>query len=329
MRTFAIGLCWGWVVSVGLAQAQDTAKLITSASTGMKLTFIPAGTFQMGTSAADVRAALQADSTLKEKHLKGEQPQHTVKISQAFYMGVYEVTQGEYESVMGTNPSRFSKTGSRKSNVSGQDTNKFPVETVSWYDAIEFCNKLSAKDGRTPYYTLLNPQRESGSINSATVSVASRAASAPRLSGYRLPTEAEWEYACRANTTTPFHFGSVLNGDQANVNGDYPFGTTTKGKYLERTTTVGSYAANAFGLHDMHGNVFEWCFDVYDRTVYGQRSGTTSDPTVTSGSESRVLRGGAWNNSTGYTRSASRSSLTPVFRYSDFGFRVVLAARNP
>ena len=131
-------------------------------------------------------------------------------------MGVYEVTQGEYEKVMGVNPSSF-KT------VSGQDTSRFPVEQVSWNDAVEFCQKLSAKDGVT----------------------------------YRLPTEAEWEYACRAGATTTFHFGGTLNGDKANVDGSNPYGTATKGPFLQRTTTGGSYPKNAFGLFDMHGNVWE------------------------------------------------------------------------
>jgi formylglycine-generating enzyme required for sulfatase activity len=164
--------------------AVPTPKEIVSKSTGMKLTLIPAGTFLMGSSAADVKAAVQADPTFKEEYGEAEQPQHTVKISKPFYMGVYEVTQGEYGSVMGTNPSFFSKTGSGKSEVSGLDTSKFPVETVSWFDAVEFCNKLSAQDGLTAYYGLANVTRGSGSIKSATVSTTSG-------NGYRLPSEAE------------------------------------------------------------------------------------------------------------------------------------------
>jgi formylglycine-generating enzyme required for sulfatase activity len=292
-------------------------KEITSKSTGMKLALIPAGTFLMGSSDADVKAALQADSTFKEEYAKAEQPQHTVKISKPFYMGVYEVTQGEYESVMGTNPSWFSKTGDGKSEVRGLDTSTFPVEAVSWFDAVEFCNKLSAQDGLTAYYGLTNVTRESGSIKSATVSTTSG-------NGYRLPSEAEWEYACRGKTTTPFHFGSILNGDKANINGNYPYGTTTRGEDLERPTTVGSYVKNEFGLYDMHGNVWEWCFDVVDGSAYVKRgSGTTADPVVTSGSESRALRGGSWVGSAWIARTADRYSLAPALRNYCYGFRVV------
>ena len=283
---------------------------LVSKSTGLKLILIPEGTFTMGSPASEAERS------------GDEGPQHSVRISRPFYMGVYEVTQGEYESVMGTNPSRFSKSGTERSNVSGLDTSKFPVETVSWFDAVEFCNKLSAQDGLQSYYILSNVEREGGSIKSASVSV-SRAASAPGLSGYRLPTEAEWEYACRGNTTRPFHFGSALNGDQANVEGAYPYGRTTKGKNLNRPTTVGSYVKNDFGLYDMHGNVWEWCFDVYDGSAYGKRSGTTPDPIVTHGSEDRVLRGGSWHDLAWSTRAAYRDRDAPVNRDFYSGFRVV------
>jgi formylglycine-generating enzyme required for sulfatase activity/serine/threonine protein kinase len=251
----------------------------TSPSTGMKLALIPAGTFMMGSPSSEAERG------------PGEGPQHAVRISQPFYMGVYEVTQGEYESVMGTNPSAFSTTGTSSSKVSGMTTRRFPVETVSWDDAVEFCQKLSVKDGVT----------------------------------YRLPTEAEWEFAARAGTTTPFHFGSTLNGDKANVDGNHPYGTTTKGKYLNRPTTVGSYAKNAFGLFDIHGNVNEWCEDFYDGVAYKSRTGTTTDPKVTSGSE-RVLRGGSWSNNSFNSRSANRNWNPPYDRINLNGFRVVISS---
>ena len=288
------------------SSSQRLDSVVTSASTGMKLALIPAGTFRMGSSASEA------------ERREDEGPQHSVTISQPFYMGVCEVTQAEYESVMATNPSYFSKTGGGSSKLSGQDTSKFPVEMVSWYDAIEFCNKLSAKDNLTAYYSLTNVQRESGLIKSATVTEVSRAASAPALLGYRLPTEAEWEYACRANTTTPFYFGGVLNADKANVIGKY--GTTSP---LMRTTTVRSYNVNSFGLFDMHGNVCEWCEDVFDKKVYATRAGTTTDPLVKIGSDYHVLRGYSWENFGSESRSARRDWSTPGTRANNFGIRVV------
>ncbi len=290
-------------------------------SIGMTLKLIPAGEFLMGSSDADVAAALKADSNITAENLKGERPQHRVKISRPFYAGVYEVTQGEYEAVMGTNPSHFSTSGGGGDKVGGMNTKRFPVETVSWYDAIEFCNKLSQKEKLTPYYSLTSVEREDGHIKSATV-VVGQASSLP-TSGYRLPTEAEWEYLCRSATTSAYNFGSVLNGDKANVDGNYPFGTTTKGSFLERSTDVGSYAVNRFGLHDVHGNVWEWCFDVYDESSYGSRSGTTADPLSSSGSEYRVLRGGSWYSLSGVARSAGRAGIQPVDRDGSDGFRLV------
>ena len=295
------------------ADSTANPKEYKSKTTGMKLALIPAGTFTMGSPAGEANRQ------------PNEGPTHMVRISQPFYMGVYEVTQGEFQKVLGRNTSLFSKTGSGSSAVSGKDTTQFPVETVTWYDAIEFCNKLSQADGLTPSYALAGISRnDDQSIKSASVSV-------EQGNGYRLPTEAEWEYACRANTTTAFHFGSVLNGDKANVDGESPYGTTTKGLRLGRTTTVGSYPKNAFGLFDMHGNVSEWCEDLYDEKAYASRSGTMTDPKVRSGSKYRVLRGGSWNYGSMFSRSASRLRFTPVFR-NYVGFRVVIsssAVRTP
>ena len=163
-------------------------------SIGMKLTLIPAGQFMMGS------------PDTEQGHFINEKL-HRVQISKPFYMGTYTVTQREYEKVMQRNPSYFSVNGKGKDDVAGMDTSRFPVEQVSWYDAKEFCNTLSEREGKT----------------------------------YRLPTEAEWEYACRAGTTTPFNFGSELNGTQANCYGSEPYGTTSSGPYLARTTKVGSY----------------------------------------------------------------------------------------
>jgi len=204
---------------------------------------------------------------------------------------VWEVTQGEYERVTGTDPSWCSRTGQGSTRAAGQDTSRFPVEQVSWEDAVEFCRRLSA----------LLPEQSSGRV-------------------YRLPTEAEWEYACRAGTTTPFHFGSELNGGEANCDGNHPYGTGTKGRYLARPTTVGSYGANSFGLCDMHGNVWEWCLD-----WYGDYAVTSvDDPQGPTAGSYRVLRGGSWYSYSIGCRSALRSNLNPDSRYYCLGFRVVL-----
>ena len=296
--------------------------LITN-SIGMELKLIPAGEFLMGSSAADVAAALKAGSNLTEDNLKDERPQHRVKISRAFYTGVHEVTQAEYKAVMGTNPSYFSASGGGSANIGSQNTDRFPVETVSWYDAVEFCNKLSVVDGLSAYYTLTSIEREDGSIKSATVTSARGGRQSPDSSGYCLPTEAEWEYMCRGNTQTAYWFGNVLNGDKANVDGNYPFGTTTKGPYLERPTTVDSYGPNPFGLYNTHGNVSEWCEDVYDESAYGSSSGTMANPFSSTGSEYRVLRGGSWSYDSRDTRSADRDGGRSAYRYNLSGFRVV------
>jgi len=145
-------------------------------------------------------------------------------------MGVYTVTQAQYRQVMGKNPSWFSAQGGGKKKVAGLDTDAFPVEWVSWNDAKEFCAKVSA----------LAELKSRGLV-------------------VDLPTEAEWEYACRAGTKTVFHSGNSLSSKQANFDGDYPYGGASKGLYLERTARVGSYAANAWDLYDMHGNVYQWC----------------------------------------------------------------------
>jgi formylglycine-generating enzyme required for sulfatase activity len=219
-----------------------------------------------------------------------EGPQHRVRITRAFYLGKYTVTQAQYEQIVGKNPSWFSPGGRCKNRVSGIDTSRFPVEYVSWHDAVEFCRRLSAKDGHE----------------------------------YRLPTEAEWEYACRAGSVTAFHFGNSLNGRQANCQGEHPYGTEEKGPKLWRTTTVGSYPPNEFGLCDMHGNVWQWCADWFDAGYY--MGSPADDPKGPNSGERRVLRGGSWDCWPAGVRAAFRLKFAPSTRDFSVGFRV---ARTP
>ena len=177
-----------------------------------------------------------------------------------------------------------------------------PVEQVSWYEAVEFCDRLSRYTGRD----------------------------------YRLPTEAEWEYACRAGTTTPFHFGETITTELANYRGAdqkigdtvYPgnYGSGLKGEHREKTTTVDRFdVANAFGLVDMHGNVWEWCQDHWHDSYEGAPEDGSAWLSENKGA-SRVIRGGSWNNVPRNCRSAFRDFDYPIDHYNSFGFRVVCGA---
>jgi formylglycine-generating enzyme required for sulfatase activity len=215
--------------------------------------------------------------------------QHRVTVG-SFSMGKYEVTQKEYQALMGTNPSRFKG-------------DNLPVEQVSWYDAVNYCNARSRNEGLTPAYTV-----------SGTNVTWNHSAN-----GYRLPTEAEWEYACRAGTTTPFSTGSNITTNQANYAGDYPYNGNAAGTYRGTTTEVGSFAANSWGLHDMHGNVWEWCWDWYGDYA----SGNQTDPMGASSGSDRVFRGGSWSHNGQYLRSAYRYHNTPSSRGIGIGFRLL------
>ncbi|MBT9317303.1 formylglycine-generating enzyme family protein [Leptothoe spongobia TAU-MAC 1115] len=240
----------------------------------LEMVSVPGGTFTMGS------------PDTEPQRLKDEGPQHEVAV-QPFLMGRYPVTQAQWRFVAGLeqinqslapDPSRFKG-------------NNRPVERVSWYDAVEFCKRLSAHTGRE----------------------------------YRLPTEAEWEYACRARTNTPFHFGETISTEVANYDGS-AYAGGPKGKSRGSTTPVDEFGiANAFGLSDMHGNVFEWCQDHW----YDRYEGAPADGSAwlnRSKGANRVIRGGSWLIYPGYCRSAYRYYDSPAHRDYSFGFRVVCSA---
>ena len=210
-----------------------------------------------------------------------EKPIHTVNLK-SFKISATPVTQRQYEIIMGVNPSKFQNEGEL-------DTKNHPVEMVNWKDALMFCEQLT-KLTKGKYRVTL-------------------------------PTEAQWEYACRAGTTTPFNTGENLTTDQANYNGNYPYKKFPKGEYIQRTSPVDKYSPNDWGLYDMHGNVWEWCLDNW----HDNYEGAPIDGSVweIGGSSYRVMRGGSWRSDARNCRSAHRFNLIPGLRNSDIGFRLV------
>jgi len=216
-----------------------------------------------------------------------EGPQHRVTVPM-FFMGRYPVTQAQWRAISNPKGSKR-KLNPNPSNFKGENR---PVEGVSWEDAVEFCDRLSRLTNRI----------------------------------YRLPSEAEWEYACRAGTTTPFHFGEIISTDVANYDGNYVYGRGSKGEYRQETTPVDSFGvANAFGLSDMHGNVWEWCEDSWHTDYKGAPSDGSAWVDQKKG-DSRIRRGGSWLGLPRYCRSACRSCSSPDSRDDDVGFRVVCGA---
>lgn len=253
--------------SPAVAEAARLSVQITD-SISMKLALIPAGEFLMG-------------SPETEPGRSVNEFQHRVRITEPFYLGVYPVTQEEYEALMGENPSHF------------EGDERLPVERVCWLDAVKFCNRLSERTDRSPYYRFVDEfVRVRGG------------------EGYRLPTEAEWEYACRAGTSAPWYCGNDENGvgdvawHDANSNG--------------RAHPVGEKGPNAWGLFDMHGNVWEWCEDWYGNYSDAE----VTDPRGPSETTDRVFRGGSWGFQAEYCRSASRRRNLPEYRRNSLGFRV-------
>lgn len=232
----------------------------------LDMVYITGGKFIMGSPASEKKSHWSRGQ---------DEPQHEVTV-QSYWMGKYAVTQEQYQTVIGKNPSKF------------QDNSKNPVENVSWYDAKAFCQKLKELTGKD----------------------------------FRLPTEAEWEYACRAGTTTPFYCGESISTELANYNGDSRYGQGKRGINRRETTPVGSFAANPWGLYDMHGNVDEWCEDGWHDNYYGAPldgrawTGNFSQPNA------RVLRGGSWYDDADCCRSADRNVYGRDAKFYYYGFRV-------
>jgi uncharacterized protein (TIGR02996 family) len=247
-------------------------------SIGMRFALIPPGHFRMGSPRGE---SCRCDN----------EAAHEVAITRPFYLGVFPVTQRQYKLVMKTNPSHFRRTGEGKfkvKDIADEELGNFPVERVSWSQAQQFLQRMT---------NLKEEQRAS------------------RI--YRLPTEAEWEYAARAGTTTPFHSGDSLSSTQANFCGNDPYGGAEKGPYLERTCAVGSYRPNAFGLYDMDGNLWQWCSD-----WLGQYTGPETDPTGPPEGTTRSVRGGSWIISAQFSRAAYRNWCSPSSQAEYLGFRV-------
>ena len=297
-------------------------------SIGMALAYVPAGRFRMGSLVLDednVAALLgfspdtkgsppkgttpPASSTKSGKAVGGEafsdeRPVRIIEFSRPLHVGAYEVTQAEYEQVMGRNPSHFAPQGRGADQLKGVDNPaQLPVESITWDDAVTFCRKLSE----------LPAEKAAGRV-------------------YRLPTEAEWEYFCRADTGTKFAFGNQLSSSRANFDGTTGWQGAPAGPFLKRTAAVGSYAPNAWGLYDVHGNVAEWCADWYSPKAYEvtetldpKGPGPEEESVVQSGRH-RVVRGGGWNEIAAYLRAAQRGhSRTPN---SSIGLRVVCETRK-
>ncbi|MBN1593296.1 MAG: formylglycine-generating enzyme family protein [Candidatus Coatesbacteria bacterium] len=270
-----------WVANASLAPFSYAHQ----SSTEITMVSIPAGSFSMGS------------PDYEEGRWDQEGPQRTVNIS-AFLMSETEITEKQWEDVVGWNHC-YHKRG-----------DNYPVEYVTWYDCLSFCNKLSEADGYTNCYTMTGIVYTGSHITSADVTWDQDA------NGYRLPTEAEWEYACRAGTTTRFYTGDS-DGDLGGA-----------GWYMDNSGSqkheVRQKAANAWGLYDMHGNVYEWCWDWYSFGYYGDRPDPDSDPTGPDSGTHRISRGGSWDYIARYCRSACRVNLAPdSLYYGVLGFRVV------
>ncbi len=257
-------------------------------SIGMRFVRIPAGEFWMGSPSTEIGREAN------------EGPQRRIRFTEPFLAAAYEVTQTEYVRVMRHAPIE----DERERNEALAGRSRLPIDRVTWYDAIDFCNQLSLLEGRVPAYRLTNVVRNGSSITKADVEH-------PNTVGYRLPTEAEWEYVCRAGTTTPFFFGTQCNGELANVNGRLPYGGAAPGPFLDGLRAVGSFPPNVSGLFDTHGNVAEWCWS--PPSAAGARGRDAWPP----------VRGGGITIDCRFARSAASRRVAAGSSWKGLGFRIV------
>lgn len=255
--------------------------IICNYSLGENFVFIKGGTFAMG-------------SPENEPWRENDEILHKVKVSD-FIMCKYEVSQEEFFSLMGTNPSEFK----------GKD---LPVENVTWYEAILFCNARSESEGLQKVY-----QIEGNKIIWDK-----------KANGYRLPTEAEWEYACRGGSNSAFNFGLFPTSEMANYYATYSYKDEPSGVYRKKTMPIDSFKPNSLGLFNMHGNVAEWCWDIYGS--YDDKK--ILDPDGSAEGKLRLCRGGGWNDFGKHLRSAFRSAADPKSRMYNRGFRIVRNSNN-
>jgi formylglycine-generating enzyme len=284
-------------------------------SVGAKLVLIPAGEFYMGSTPMEIGRVRRSDPTFKKEWEQEEQPQHHVRISRPFFIAAHEVTKGEFAQFVRatgyqTDAKRDGKGGCGFDSVTGEfkqdpvydwqntgfpQTDRDPVVNISWNDAVAFCDWMTRREKAV----------------------------------YRLPTEAEWEYCCRAGTTTTFSSGddaeslsTVANVADATLKQKFKNWTAITAKDgFAFTSPVGSFQANAFGLFDMHGNVWEWCHDFYAKGYYAKSS--ENDPQGPLRGTVRVFRGGSWYDTAALCRSTFRNWDTPTYRDYFLGFRVV------
>lgn len=247
----------------------------------LEFVLVPAGTFVMGSPASEWGS-------------RTDEQQHQVTLTQPFFLAKYEVTQAQWAAITGQHPSFL------------YDCPDCPVESISWYEAVAFCNGLSRQMGIAPAYAVVD-----------TMVTWNRSAD-----GFRLPTEAEWEYACRAGANTVFNTGACLSTDQANYLGYDPQKGCAKGMWRGQAVDVGEFPPNAWQLHDMHGNVSEWCWDWHAFPT----ASAVADPVGPPAGTQRVIRGGNWHELGRNCRSATRQKAGPGQRFTHVGLRLARSA---